>query len=146
MKTLGILTLFVSLSVFAGNGKTFGKKVTIRPAMPLAEATKNFKNFKDQEIAVRGKVEQVCSKKGCWMNLKDKTTTVRTMFKPYGLKVPKDILGKTVKVQGKLKREMQTAASIRHFMKDAGKPQKEIDKVKEGRMEFKFVAEAVEIL
>ena len=68
----------------------------------LNSAIKNFKDHSGKDILVRGQVESVCSKKGCWMTLKSKHETVRVTFKDYGFFVPTSLQMTSVQIQGKL--------------------------------------------
>ncbi|MCB0379323.1 MAG: DUF4920 domain-containing protein [Bdellovibrionales bacterium] len=128
------------------NAKTFGGHITTRTHVTLADAMNRHEQLKGEPIAITGQVEKVCQSSGCWMVIKDGDKQVRTMFKDYGFTVPKNILGKKVRLQGIMDKKEVSASTIRHLMKDEGKSKEEIDKVKAPQMQFEFTADAVEII
>ena len=130
----------------ANNETKFGGKIADTKTTSLAKVMSDFKNYEGKTVVFEATPEKVCETKGCWMVVKDGDKQVRTMFKDYGFFVPKSILGKKVKVQGKMKKKHVSAATIRHFMKDEGKKLTDIQKVRTGRIQFEFEADAVEIL
>ncbi len=153
MKSILFTLLCLSLSnlAFAGptKGKSqtqFGAKITTAKVSTLGEVMGNYDKYDGQTVVFEAKAKKVCEKKGCWMVLQKGDKSVRTLFKDYGFFVPKDIVGKTVRVQGKMKRKKVSAATLRHFKKDEGAKLEEIKKIKTGRIEFEFEADAVEII
>jgi len=67
-------------------------------------------------------------------------------FKDYGFFVPKDIAGQEVIMEGKAYREVTAVDELRHLAQDAGKPQEEIEKITEPKVELKFMASGVLLL
>ncbi len=129
------------------NDKVFGEKTDKNVKLVhLSQAMDDYKNYEGKTIALEATPEKVCEKKGCWMVLKDDKKYVRTFFKDYGFFVPKEILGKKVRVQGELKKKYVSAPTLRHFLMDEGKKMEEVKKVKTGRTMFQFVATGVEVL
>jgi hypothetical protein len=150
MKLVGILfglvTLFSS-SAFANTSekvaeKAWGAKIDQKVAVSLDEAIKTFPH--NGEILVEGKALQVCQKKGCWLTLGSKSSDVRVTFKGYKFFVPFSLKDQAVKVQGVLKEETVSVADQKHYLQDEGRPQAEIDAVKEPKKTFAFVASGVE--
>lgn len=123
----------------------FGKMETSPSVLSLSEVVSNYEDHKGKVVTFEAIPKKVCEAKGCWMVLEDGEYQVRTLFKDYGFFVPKNILGKKVLVQGVMEKKHQSAATIRHFMKDEGKKLEEIEKVKTGRVTFQFVASGVQI-
>ena len=80
------------------------------------------------------------------MRIESGKAKVRTLFKDYGFFVPKEILGKQVKVEGRIVQKKLKPAEVRHFMKDEGKPASEISKVKDPKTVYQFVAEGVQVV
>lgn len=126
--------------------KEFGGKITSEKVTDLGQVIDNYDKYKGEAVVFEAKAKKVCKQKGCWMVLEDGNKEVRTLFKDYGFFVPKTIVGKKVRVQGTMKRKKVSAATIRHFMKDEGKKMEEIKKVKTGRIQYEFEADAVEII
>lgn len=112
--------------------KSYGKGLTLtNEPISLSEAMKRKDEFKDREILVRAEVSQVCQAKGCWMTLKDKDSKVRVTFKDYSFFIPKDSAKSTATVQGKLFEKDLSAAEARHYAKDAGDRQDQINKIQQ---------------
>ena len=114
--------------------------------MTMTAAVENFKSHDGKDIVVTGTVKKVCEKKGCWMQVEDGTTKVRTMFKDYGFFVPKEILNKKVKLAGKIMKKEVSVSMQRHLLKDEGASKDKIAKVTEPKMTFRFEATGVEVL
>lgn len=115
-------------------------------AQPLVKLMAEFKKSEKKTVVLEAEAKKVCQKKGCWMVLKDGDAEVRTLFKDYGFFVPKDLMGKQVRVFGTLQEKTLSAATQRHYLKDEGASPEEVAEVKEEKREFQFVAEGVEIL
>jgi len=131
----------------AKNSKTqFGATMTSTEKVTLTEAINNFDKYKDKQIVFEAVTEKVCEQSGCWMVIKDGQHQVRTLFKDYGFFVPKDIIGKKVRVQGFMEQKKISAATLRHFKKDEGAKFEEIKKIKTGKIDYQFTADAVEII
>ena len=112
----------------------------------IAEAVKKFQPENEKDLFVTGKVSKVCKTKGCWLSLSSGPTTVRTLFKDYGFFVPKELVGKKVKVFGKLVSKEISAAKARHYLKDDGATMKELNKVRKPQRVFEFVAAGVKVI
>lgn len=147
MKNLIVLLSLVFMSFTAvAETKKFGGEVAKTPATSLAAITSNFGQYEGKTVVVEAVPQKVCEKKGCWMTISDGKQEIRTVFKNYGFFVPKEVVGKKVKMQGVMEKKMISAAKLRHFMKDGGAPQSEIDKVKEGQVQYQFTADALEMI
>ncbi|WP_420151473.1 DUF4920 domain-containing protein [Spirosoma sp.] len=147
MKTFLITSFLVAASfgVFAqGEISYHGKKITDNGAIPATQLATKMGDKTEIPAKVEGTVESVCKVKGCWMNVKTGDgQTMRVTFKDYGFFVPKDIVGKTVVVEGTAETTTTPVADLRHFAKDAGKSQEEIEKITEPEKALTFVADGV---
>ena len=98
-------------------------------------------------VTIKGKVNSVCQKKGCWMRLDlgaDKELFVK--FKDYGFFVPLDLVeGTEVYLAGKAYKEATSVEDLKHLAEDAGKPQSEIDAITEPEEVYSFVSSGVKI-
>jgi Domain of unknown function (DUF4920) len=150
MKILSLFLVLLATSAFAADKtaeKVFGKMEPQSAAQTtLSDATKNFEKYKGQPIALTGTVKKVCQSSGCWFELSQGEQVVRITMKDYGFTVPKDILNKSVKVVGVMESKTLPVKVVRHYMKDEGRPQSEIDKVNEPQKTFEFVANGVSTL
>lgn len=160
MKFFFLSLLLIGSVAFAGNPSPKAEKASPTPAVgtkygemkagekvvSLENILENYTDFKGKMVSFEAVPKKVCEKKGCWMVLEEGTLQVRTLFKDYGFFVPKEILGKKVRVQGMMEQKKISAATLRHFMKDEGKKMEEIKKVKTGEVRFQFVASGVEVV
>ncbi len=144
--------ILLPVAAFAGpkpgieTAKRFGGEILSDQSTSLGDVISNFDKYDGKTVRFEATAKKVCEAKGCWMVLKDSNSEVRTLFKDYGFFVPKTILGKKVRVQGVMKRKKVSAATLRHFKKDEGAKLEEIKKIKTGKIQFEFEADAVEII
>ena len=139
------LLVVASMSAFAQHETGhYGKKITEVNAIPATELTTKMADKAQMPAKVEGTVESVCKVKGCWMKVKTGDgQTMRVTFKDYGFFVPKDIVGKTVVVEGTAETTTTPVADLRHFAQDAGKSKAEIEKITEPEKALTFVADGV---
>ena len=96
---------------------------------------------------ITGKVVEVCQEKGCWMKLqKSDGAHLMVKFKDYKFFMPKDILGKEVVLEGQAVVKQVSVEQLKHYAKDAGKTEEEIEKIKESKREVQFIAAGVLVL
>ncbi len=147
MKNILLTGLLVatSFTAFAQNEiSSHGKKITEKGAIPATELTAKMGHKAQMHAKVEGTVESVCKVKGCWMKVKTGDgQTMRVTFKDYGFFVPKDIVGKTVVVEGTAETTTTPVADLRHYAEDAGKSKEEIAKITEPEKALTFVADGV---
>lgn len=142
---LTLLVMSTSLGVFAQHEISYhGKKITEKGAIPATQLATKMGSKDKLPAKVEGTVESVCKMKGCWMKVKTGDgQTMRVTFKDYGFFVPKDIVGKTVVVEGTAETTVTPVDELRHYAQDAGKPKEEIEKITEPEKALTFVADGV---
>ena len=129
------------------NYASFGEKISQENALSAADMMTQYKGLKvGDSISVKfaSNINDVCTKKGCWMKLElgnESETMVR--FKDYGFFVPLDSKGKEVVVEGKAFVKEVSVADLKHYAEDAGKSKEEIDAITQPKMEFAFEATGV---
>ncbi len=110
----------------------------------LDELTQNLATQEKVEAVVKGKVESVCQKKGCWMNIvNDEGQSIFVKFKDYGFFMPLDLAGKEVVMDGYAFKEVTSVEELQHYAEDEGLSQEEISKIKTAKEEYKFMASGV---
>ncbi|WP_422081270.1 DUF4920 domain-containing protein [Ulvibacterium sp.] len=133
-----------------GNDKkrlVFGSEIVANGAISDEEMYVKYRTMSitdSLETKFRATVADVCKVKGCWMMLKlkdDSETMVR--FKDYGFFVPKDITGKEVVVSGTAFVEEMSVADQKHFARDGGKSEAEIERISEPLKTYGFEAVGV---
>lgn len=126
---------------------SFGKKITADNALSEAAMLKKYQGLKKGDTVVvkfKSKVSSVCKKKGCWMKMdlpQKKNAFVR--FRDYEFFVPLNADNSTAIVSGKAYIDEISVAEQKHYAKDGGKSQQEIDKIKEPQITYAFLADGV---
>ena len=126
---------------------SFGVEISGKDQIGAALMLDKFKSLNTGDtltVKFASKINEVCSKKGCWMKL-DLTDGVETMvrFKDYGFFMPLDANGREVIVNGKAYVKKTTVKELQHYAEDAGKTKEEIAKITEPKIEFAFEADGV---
>ncbi|GAB4159766.1 MAG: hypothetical protein Tsb0033_14750 [Winogradskyella sp.] len=125
---------------------SFGMEINDADALSADRMMEHYKGLKAGDTInakMTGKINEVCSKKGCWMTLdmgNDKEVMVR--FKDYGFFMPLNAEGEVV-VNGKAFVEETSVDELRHYAEDAGKSEEEIAAITEPKFEYKFLADGV---
>lgn len=126
---------------------SFGAKIASEKALSKAEMLKKYKSMqKGDTIAVKFKstINEVCKKKGCWMkmDLADNTESF-VKFKDYGFFVPLNADNSEAIVSGRAYLDVIPVDELKHYAKDGGKSQQEIDLIKSPKVTYAFQADGV---
>lgn len=138
----------------AGNalvGDTYGSVISAKEskAMTVGKLAKklNKENKKVDDVAIKGKVVDVCDKKGCWMTIQtDDDTQFFVKMKDYGFFVPTALKGKNVVLEGSAEKKVTSVDEQKHYAEDAKKPQSEIDAITKPKEEIRFVANGIKVV
>lgn len=100
------------------------------------------------DAIIKTTVTEVCPKKGCWMKVKGAKANedVRVTFKDYGFFVPTELIGKEVALQGRYVEHTESVEEQKHLLKDAKRPQAEIDAITAPKTSLRFVSTGVKVL
>lgn len=148
---IAVFALFVACNQKASDqvtqtdSSTFGEEITSENAMSLVNLMKEMEKTDSMQVKVRGTVEDVCQKKGCWMNIVSADTDDKMFvkFKDYGFFMPFDIAGREVIMDGYALKEITSVDELRHYAEDAGKTAAEIAAITEPEKSLKFMASGV---
>ncbi len=122
----------------------FGEKITEDGAKPIDSLTAMMGTQTELACKLSGKIEAVCQKKGCWMELKNgDSSTVRVTFKDYGFFMPKDASGRTAIIDGIAKVEVTSVADLQEYARDDKKSKEEVAAITEPLSELVFEAKGV---
>jgi hypothetical protein len=122
----------------------FGEKITEDGALATDSLKSMMGTQTEMPCKLTGKIDAVCQKKGCWMELKNADgTTMRVTFKDYAFFMPKDASGLTAIVDGVAKVEETSIADLKEYAKDDGKTADDIAKITEPQRELVFEAKGV---
>jgi len=123
-------------------GQIFGASFTPSAIVAFAELDDRVSAQDSLQVTVKGKVNEVCQAKGCWMTIQgDDGMMVR--FKDYGFFMPKDISGREVIMNGKAFYRTTPVSELQHYAEDAGKSKEEIAAITEPKYELSFLADGV---
>ncbi len=99
------------------------------------------------QTKVKAKVLDVCSAKGCWIQLAvDDNTTAFVKMKDYAFFVPVAAIGKYVVLEGEAKLTTTSVEELKHYAEDAKKSQAEIDAITEPKTEIRFMASGMVVV
>ena len=97
-----VVLFVVTLAAIAGDGKKYGKDLTVKEKTAIADIMKDPQKFEGKRVLIEGEIEEVCQSMGCWIKIKDKTSKESMLFKVEDgvIEFPKDAKGKKVKAEG----------------------------------------------
>jgi len=96
---------------------------------------------------IQGKVVEVCQAMGCWAKVqKDDGSTIMIKVKDHEFAMPKDIVGRTIVVEGKAELKETSVAMLKHYAEDAGKSKEEVEKIKEPKKELIMMIKGVKVI
>ncbi len=99
------------------------------------------------EGKIQGKVVEVCQAMGCWAKIqKEDGSTVMIKVKDHEFAMPKDIVGRTIVVEGKAELKETSVAMLKHYAEDAGKSKEEVEKIKEPKKEVTMTIKGVKVV
>lgn len=128
----------------SANATYYGEKISADSVINIDELAQTMGDKTEISIKVKGTVDNICQKKGCWMDLrKSDGTTMRVTFKDYGFFMPKDGAGKTAIIRGVAKIEETSVADLQEYARDAGKSEAEVNAITNPEKELVFEADGV---
>jgi hypothetical protein len=119
------IAIFLLLASVAGAekvlpaGADYGAGLTLEEATPLRDVVSRPEQYADRTLLVKGRIRDVCQRKGCWMILTDGESQMRVRFADYGFFVPKDSSGKDAWVEGRVAVEEISEKEARHYEAEA---------------------------
>lgn len=132
-------------------GDVYGAQVSAKSeksAISTSALTKKLKKTKKLEnVAVTGKVTEVCDKKGCWMTVEtDNNEKFFVKMKDYAFFVPTALVGKNIVLEGAAETKVISVDEQKHYAEDAKKSQAEIDAISKPQEEIRFVATGIKVV
>lgn len=105
------------------------------------------KNTKVENVAVKGKVTEVCPNKGCWITVEtENKERFFVKMKDYAFFVPTALEGKNIILEGVAEKKMLSVEEAKHYAEDAKKSQAEIDAITEPQEEIRFMASGIKVV
>lgn len=155
-----LLALFISFNANAqvktkksiikpADFEVFGEKFAFKKVLSKNQMFDKYKALKKGDtinVKFYSNIKAVCQKKGCWMKMdlaSGQESFVR--FKDYGFFVPLNAGESPAVINGKAYIDVVSVDELKHYAKDAGKSQAEIDKISEPEVTYAFLADGVYI-
>lgn len=137
------LGLLLSLATSVVCAEQYGAPITMKDPITLEAAVKQLDGkATSANVLVESKVDKVCEAKGCWLGLKSTASELHVTFKDYAFFVPPSLIGKIVRVEGKLAKVTLSLDETKEYVKDAGG---DPSKVTQPRVQYELVASGVEV-
>lgn len=140
-----VFSIQVVLAQHSVKGAYYGEEFAISEKVNEGKAIYTGLTAKDSlQTQLSGEIREVCQAKGCWMKVEiAPQEEVFVRFKDYGFFVPKDAADKKVFMQGVAFLEEMSVDDQRHYAKDSGASEEEINQIKEPKRILRFEAEGV---
>jgi len=122
------LILFVFSAVRAEKWKTLGQPISLKDTVAISKILASPENYVGQRVLVKGRVVDVCKKRGCWMEIaSDKNfQSIRVKVKDGVIVFPLEARGKTALVEGVVEKlvvsKEQLIRSMKHHAQEQGLP------------------------
>lgn len=128
MRTIFLITMIVLFTASFGNASEIqlGKPITLQEVTKVSEINKNPEKYIDQEVLIEGLVIDVCSKRGCWMDVASDLPFEKIQVKVVDgvIVFPMEAKGKNARVQGTveaLRLSKEQAISLqKHYAEEKG--------------------------
>lgn len=145
-----LLTTALALTAFTVSATTFGSTVDKTKLVEVADILAKPQSYLQQQVTVKGTVEAVCQKKGCWMQFTadENQPTFRIKVKDGDMVFPVSAKGKTAYASGTLNPIEMDLESTREYLAHKAQEQGEAfdpNSVTEAITLYQLVPVAVEI-
>ena len=132
-------------------GDYYGAAVSLKSekdAITPAKLNQKLKSrVKMENIAVKGKVTEVCDKKGCWMTIEtENKEKFFVKMKDYSFFVPTALVGKNVILEGNAEAKIISVEEQQHYAEDAKKSKEEIAAITNPKEEIRFMASGIKVV
>ena len=126
---------------------SYGKYFEPNHIISMSDFEKNGIEVMDTlNLILRGNIDEVCKKKGCWMKLKmSDNKKMMVKFKDYGFFIPSKSKGEVI-VKGRVFNSELSVKELQHYAEDSGASDFEIRKINKSKRIYSFEADGVLIL
>lgn len=129
-----------------GRWAEYGSAIQMKAQTSLIAIANKPENFKDKTVLLRGKINSICVKKGCWLRMEDGGKELFVKFKDYAFFAPRHLAGHDVLLEGVVSHNVVKQAERRHMAEDAGKSKDEIAAIKGDKTELRMMARSMRII
>lgn len=132
-------------------GEVYGTQVSaemVKNAISASSLEKKLeKNSKLENVAVKGKVTEVCEMEGCWLTIKtDSKNRFFVKTKDHAYLVPLALRGKNVILTGNAEMKLTSVRELKHYAEDAKKSKEEIAMITQPKKEVNFIATGIKVV
>jgi hypothetical protein len=108
-----------------GAGQDYGAGLTLKAVTPLHDVMASPAKYEAQPVLLKGRISDVCQRKGCWTVLSVGDEHIRVRFKDYAFFLPTDSSGKQAYIEGYVKAETLSEETARHYASESKTPPSE---------------------
>ena len=114
-------------SVVAADGKTYGKEITLTEVTKVSDLLSDTEKYLGKTVLVKGKIVDVCEKRGCWMEISSDKEFQTIMFKVKDgeMVFPMEAKGKIAIVEGVFEKLVIPSKEAAHVEDSDGPAHKE---------------------
>lgn len=148
LSTAALAIFALSLAGCAGSRTNFGEPMKLAEAdtVDVSTVLQAPDKYDGEYVRVSGRVAEVCSAKGCWINLKDWDTGreihVQFTCPMEGRLIPMEAKGRKAIVEGVLEITEISEEAARHFAEEGGKTPEEIAAIKGPQRQYRIESPA----
>ncbi len=128
-----IFTFGFAILVFVGllkadDWKSFGKPLTLKDTTLISHILDNPEKFVGQKVLVKGRIVDVCKKRGCWMEIASdrEFQTIRVKVKDGEIVFPLEARGREALVEGIVEKlvisKEDLIKALKHHAEEQGEP------------------------
>ena len=138
-----LISFIMTGSLFASNWKNFGKEITLKDTTLISTILQKPEAFVGKKVLVKGRVVDVCKKRGCWMEIASDLPyqTIRVKVKDGEIVFPLEARGKEAIVEGIVEKlvfsKKDLLKAMKHQAKEHGEPF-DSTKITEGKTVYRL--------
>ncbi len=129
-----------------GTWAEYGSPVQLKAQTSLKAVANAPEKFAGKTLLLRGNIQSICTKKGCWLRMRDNGEEIFVKFKDYAFFAPRHLAGYDVLLEGVVSFDLVKEAERRHMAEDAGKSREEIAAIVGDKKELRMMARAMRII
>jgi hypothetical protein len=122
----------------------FGAALGLSDTTPLERVLAAPDRYTEAPVLLRGRLTDVCQKKGCWTMLQDGDAVVRVRFRDYGFFLPQEALGRMAWVEGVASIRELSEGEARHLAAESRN--EDPNAIRGSQREVGFIANGVKLL
>jgi purine-nucleoside phosphorylase len=119
--------LLASTALLLAAAKDLGKPLTLKEPLAISKVLETPDTYAGKTVQVKGKITEVCTMMGCWMNLVETGTAkaIRIKVNDGEIVFPKEAIGKNAVAEGTFKKiqltKEQAIARAKHEAEETGR-------------------------